>query len=100
MKSITDRAICDYKNITADALIKDSPGVIHTITINSVTTGGVLTLYDSITEASPAVAAISIVTRAAGSQVPVSLLYDVKCNTGIYAGFDATLAANITISYK
>jgi len=89
-----------FKNVTADTSVKNQPGYLHGITINAVTTGGVLTLYNNTSESAPAIAAINLATRAAGANVPQFLQFDIEFSTGLYAGFDATLAADLTFSYK
>jgi hypothetical protein len=93
--SLNDRSAYEYKHCTADTQIKASAGRLHTVTINTVTTGGVLTIYDNTAESGTVIAAITL----AANDKPVTLTYDVLCKTGIYAGFDGTLAADITISY-
>lgn len=91
----------NYVHCTSDTLVKSGAGVLHSVVINKLaTTAGVVTLCDAITEVAPAIAAITISTVAAPYQNPVTLLYDIKFTTGLYAGFDGTIAgADITISY-
>ncbi|MDD5081771.1 MAG: hypothetical protein PHU08_00215 [Dehalococcoidales bacterium] len=91
----------EYKHITGDTQVSAHPGVLHTVTINGPsTTAGVLTLYDSLTETGTVIAAITI-GKKDESQGISCLIFDVAFTTGLYAGFDGTLAgADITISYK
>jgi len=84
-----------FAHCTADAQVKSAAGRLHTVTINTVTTGGVLTIYDNTAESGTVIAVITL----AANDKPVTLTYDVLCGTGIYAGFDGTLAADVVISY-
>jgi hypothetical protein len=89
-----------FKNVTADTAVKNKPGYLKRVTINAVTTGGVLTLYNNTSEAAPAIAAINIATRAAGANVPTYIDFDIEFGTGLYAGFDATLVCDLTFVYR
>ena len=89
-----------FTNVTADAAVKGQPGFLHGIMINAVTTAGVLTLYNNTSEASPAIAAIDLATRAAGAQVPHFLPFNIEFSTGLYAGFDGSLAADLTFATR
>ena len=90
----------NYKNCTSDTAVKSGFGFLHAVTINKpATTAGVVTLYDSTSETGTTIAAITI-GKSTDNQMPVTLIYDIKFNTGLYAGFDGTIAgADITISY-
>ena len=90
-----------YKHCVADTQVCAGPGVLHAVTINkAATTAGVITLYDSLTEAGTVIAAITVALKTE-AQAPATLTYDVGFTTGLYAGFDGTIAgADITISYK
>lgn len=85
---------------TADAQIKGSAGLIHTISIAALTatpTAGLLTVYDSLTETGTVVYAEWVLATVTGHTV----ILDVPVGTGIYVGFDATLASiQATISYR
>ena len=85
-----------YSHITADTQIKGAPGTLHTLTVNSCTGAGVLTLYDDLAEVGTIIAAIAIPI----TPVPVTLHYDVDFVTALYTGYDGALAADITISYR
>jgi hypothetical protein len=93
--SLSDRSAYQYAHCTADTAVKASAGRIQSITINRCTTAGALTIYDSTTEGGTVIAIIAL----ALNMLPVTLFYDVLCPTGIYIGFDATLVADITVSY-
>ena len=88
--------VYDYAHVTGDALVKDGRGVLHTVTINQCGTAGTLTIYDNDTEAVPIIAAIAIPINA----LPVTLRYDLEFDEGLYLGFDATLVADLTVSYR
>jgi hypothetical protein len=86
--------------VTADGQIKGSAGFIHTITIspNGSVAAGVLTIYNSLTETGTIVAQFALPVT---TFTPFSVTLDVACGTGIYVGFDATLAnVSCTVSYR
>jgi hypothetical protein len=93
--SLGDRSAYEYKHVTADTQVKGTPGRLHMVTINTVTTGGVLTIYDNTAESGTVIAAITLVA----ADKPATLTYDVLAKTGIYVGFDGALAADVTLSY-
>jgi hypothetical protein len=93
--ALGDRSAYSPAHITADAQVKSVAGRLHTVTVNAVTTGGVLTIYDNTAESGTVIAVITLVAN----DKPVTLTYDVLCSTGIYVGFDGTLVADVTVSY-
>lgn len=86
--------------VTADGQIKASAGFIHTISIAPLTatpTAGLLTIYDSTTETGTVVYAEWIFATTPGHTVTL----DIPCATGIYVGFDGTLAnVQVTVAYR
>lgn len=89
-----------YGRVTADGQIKASAGFIHTITIAPLTatpTAGLVTVYDSLTETGTVVFSSWVFATAVAHTVTLN----VPCATGIYVGFDGTLAnVGITVSYR
>ena len=89
-----------FGRVTADGQIKGSAGFIHTVTITptGTVTAGVLTIYNSTTESGTVVASFSLPVT---TFTPFSVTLDVSCSTGIYVGFDGTLAnVGCTVSYR
>lgn len=86
--------------ITADTQIKGSPGFVHAITISPTTatpTAGLLTVYNSLTEAGTAIYSEWIFATTPGHTV----ILDRICDTGIYVGYDGTLASvSVAGSYR
>jgi len=85
-----------YMHITGDTQVKGFPGVIHTLTVNSCTVAGTLTLYDNDVESGDVIAVIVIPI----TPVPFTLRYDLEFVNALYAGYDDTLVTDITISYR
>ena len=85
-----------YRHVAADLQIKATAGTLHTVTVNACTGAGTLTLYDNVAEAGNVIAAIAIPV----TPVPVTLHYDIEFANALFAGYDGTLAADITISYR
>lgn len=93
---IASKPAYSYANITADTQIKASAGKLRKIIIGKITAAGDLTLYDSLTETGTVIATLSLETT--GN--PRELDFDVAFSTGLYAGFDAALAGNITFVFE
>lgn len=89
-----------YGRVTADGQIKASAGFIHTISIAPLTatpTAGLLTIYDNTAESGTIIYSEWIFATTPGH----TIILDVSCATGIYVGFDATLAnVQVTVSYR
>lgn len=89
-----------FGRVTADGQIKGSAGFIHTITIAPIgtTVAGVLTVYNSLTETGTVIYSTSLPVT---TFTPFSITLDVAATTGIFVGFDATLAnVQVTVSYR
>lgn len=89
-----------YSRKTADGQVKATAGFVHTVTVSPLTatpTAGLLTIYDSASETGTAIYSEWIFATTPGHTVTL----DVPCATGIYCGFDATLAnVAVTVSYR
>lgn len=90
-----------YGRATADTQIKDGAGFVHAVTIAPVAaspTAGILTVYDSASETGNVIFRTYIDTT---FDAPVTVILDVLVATGIYVGFDGTLAnVEATVSYR
>jgi hypothetical protein len=88
-----------FSRVTADGQVKASAGYIHTVTISGTTatpTAGLLTIYDSLTETGTVIFSGWV----AASVTPLTITLDIATATGIFIGFDATLAGvSVTTSY-
>jgi hypothetical protein len=87
-----------HNNVSGDGQVMGAAGKLHSITVNQVTTAGVLTLYDSLTESGTVIAPIDLPLTGGTDGQPYTLHIDVNCATGLYLGFDASLVANVTAS--
>lgn len=85
---------------TADGQVKAGAGFIHSIAVAGLTatpTAGLLTVYDSLTEANTIIYSEWVFATVVGH----SIILDVPFATGCYVGFDATLAnVQVTVSYR
>lgn len=85
---------------TADTQIKATAGFIHTVSISpsGSVTAGVLTIYDSAAESGTVLAVYSLPVT---TFTPFSVTFDCVCATGIFVGFDATLAnVSASVSFR
>lgn len=88
-----------YSRLIADGQVKNAAGNIHTITIapTGTVTAGVLTVYDSLTETGTVIFSVALPVT---TFTPFTVTLNVAALTGIYVGFDATLAnVQVTTSY-
>lgn len=89
-----------YSRKTADGQVKASAGFVHSVSIAPTTatpTAGLLTIYDNTAESGTVIYSEWVPATTEGHTV----ILDVVAATGIYAGFDATLAnIQVTVSYR
>lgn len=85
----------EKKYITGDGttLVNTGACVVHSVTINAPTATETIELDDALTNTNP----FAIITIPA-SPVPVTLLYDVICQTGLSVT-TATATSNVTVAY-
>ena len=79
---------------TAGQLIKSGEGKLYSVTFNTATAGGVVTLYDGLSTSGTKIATITVPT----SPQLTTLFYDVFFATGLYVVI-ATQTEDITITY-
>lgn len=91
-----------YKHVTADTQVSAVPCGLHSIVVNGLTTTGSATIYDNTAGSGTVIGIITLNIAGAGplSVTPITLLYDVACTTGLYIDYDATLVADLTVSYR
>lgn len=90
----------EYAHVDADAQVSAGPCVLHNITVNGLTTSGDCTVYDNPAAAGNVIAVLHIDPTTSVSVQPITLNYDVECLTGLYLDYDATLVADLTVSFK
>ncbi len=87
-------------HVIDDTQVSQGRGTLHTVTINGPPgTDGVCTIYDSLTAAGTIIAILSISVADSISVQPISLLYDVEYETGLYFDYTAGLVVDLTVSY-
>ena len=89
-----------YTNQSADGLVKSGSGFLHTITIAGLTatpTAGLLTVYDNTAESGTVIYKEWVFATIVGKTVTINASF----GTGLYVGFDASLAnVNVTTSWR
>ncbi|UOF78687.1 hypothetical protein [Caudoviricetes sp.] len=83
--------------ITGDSAVASQARILHAIIVNSVTVAGTLTIYDNTAESGSSPFVFPFTTAAVPGQV---ILVDAEFTTGIYAGYDATLAGAFTLLFR
>lgn len=89
-----------YSRQTADGQVKATAGYVHTVTLSptGTVTAGVITLYDSASETGTVILSIALPIT---SFTPFSVQLDATAGTGLFIGFDATLAnVQATVTYR
>ena len=89
-----------YAHVTADAQVSANQCTLHAIAVNGLTTAGDAIVYDDPAAAGNVIAVLHLDPTTSVSVQPITLIYDVKCITGLYIDYDATLAADLTVSYR
>lgn len=86
----------NYVHITGQAttLVYTGKCVLHSITINAPTATETIEVDDALTNTTPIVAKITV----PATPMPITLLYDVLCQTGISIT-TGTASSDITVSY-
>jgi hypothetical protein len=90
----------NYAHVTADTQVSAGPCTLHSIVVNGLTTAGDCTVYDNDGGTGDVVAILHLDPTTSVSVQPITLLYDVECLTGLYLDYDATLVADLTVSYR
>ncbi len=97
-----DKTALPFKpaHVISDKQVSAGQGTLHTVTINGAPgTDGVVTIYDSLTAAGTIIAILTISVAASISVQPISLLYDVEYENGLFFDYDANLVADLTVSF-
>ena len=89
-----------YTHVIADAQVSAGPCVLHTIVVNGLTTAGDCIIYDNPAGAGNVIGVLHLDLTTSVSVQPVPLIYDCECLTGLYLEFDATLAADLTVTWR
>lgn len=86
--------------VTADGQIKGAAGFVHTVCIMPTTatpTAGLMSVYNSLTETGTIVLSKWFLVTSEG----LCATLDIAMGTGIYVGYDATLAnASVTVTFR
>ena len=88
----------DFKNVTAEVIVKASKGILHAIVFNGVTTVGDVLVYDGVDNTGALIATLNIRVAVSVSYQGMTFLYDVKCATGIFITF-SSFVGNITATF-
>lgn len=92
----------NYTNITLAAptttLVKNGPGLLHTITINTPVASSVITIYDNTAGSGTKIGTITLPGTLL-QQGPYSAAYDVPFSTGLTI-VTATGASDITVAWR
>jgi len=83
------------KSVTADNSVKAGAGYVEHVVVTNVTVAGTLTIYDALTETGTVITSVTL----AISNAPVYIPIKGQFSTGLFVGYDATLAGRVTVSY-
>lgn len=85
--------------LTADAQVKASPGLLHSLTFScndAAPTAGSIIVYDNTAESGTQVFNHTFTTT---PFAPFTVVLDVEMTTGIYVGFTTVNDVNVTVAY-
>lgn len=89
-----------YGRVTADGQIKATAGFVYSVSVAALTatpTAGMFTVYDAASETGTVIYSEWVFATDVGHTIQLN----VTAGTGIYVGFDATLAnVQITVAYR
>jgi len=89
-----------WTHVDDTVLVKTGAGALHTIVVNGLTTAGDITVYDGIDATGTIIAVLHLDPTTSVSVQPITFVYDLKIETGIYIDYDQAVAANLTVTYK
>jgi hypothetical protein len=89
-----------YTRVTADGLVRTGAGNLNTISIAPTTatpTAGLVTVYDNTAESGTIIYSEWVFATTVGHTIDLDCLV----RTGIYVGYDATLAnVSVTVTHR
>lgn len=88
-----------YTRVTADGLARTGAGKLHTISIAPTTatpTAGLLSVYDSLTEANTVIFSEWIFATTPGH----TIVLDCNVSTGIYIGYNTVDNVSVTVTHR
>ena len=94
-----------YKNVTVSGStnVKGSAGFLHSVTVNQPASGVTLVITDNTAAGGTIIGTVkNAEPLATATLIPLTLVYDVYCPTGINASQVSPIATgmNLTFSYK
>jgi len=88
-----------YTRVTADGLVRTGAGKLHTISIAPTTatpTAGLISVYDSLTEANTVIFSEWIFATTPGHTIEL----DCNVSTGIYVGYNTVDNVSVTVTHR
>lgn len=91
----------EYKHCTGTVQVHTGRCVLHAVVINDIAAadGVKVTVYDGVGVTANIIAVINIDAAKTHFVNPVTLLYDVQCETGLYVAFSAA-EGDITVTFR
>ena len=85
-------------NVTASAIARTGPCILHSVVLNGVTTVGDVAVYDGVDNTGTLIATLNVRITVSVSFQGLPFLYDCKMATGVYLEFTA-FAGNLTVMW-
>lgn len=90
----------NFQRVTSDTLVRTGAATLHTVSIAPTTatpTAGLVTIYDAAAESGTAVFSEWVFATTPGH----TIVLDADMRTGIYVGYDGTLAnVSVTVTWR
>lgn len=89
-----------HLHVTGTVQVSPCACALHSIVVNGLTTAGDATVYDDPAAAGTVIAVLHLDPTTSVSVQPITFLYDVECENGLYIDYDQSLAADLTVAYR
>jgi len=89
-----------HTHVTGSDQVSAGPCGLHSIVVNGLTTAGDITVYDSLTATGTVIAVLHLDPTTSISVQPITFIYDVECETGLYLEYDQAVAADLTVTHR
>lgn len=89
-----------WTHVDDTVLVKSGAGALHTIVVNGLTTAGDITVYDGIDATGDVIAVLHLNPTTSVSVQPITFVYDLEIEIGIYIEYDQSVVADLTITHK
>ena len=90
----------NYQAIDGDLLVTTGKGMLHSVIVcGPPGTDGAVTMYDGVDNAGTVISTFTFSVASSISVQPITLLFDVGFDVGLYFDYDGTVVIDLTATY-